>query len=75
MSQCNHPNNFYVASDGSRLCKACYDASQPWRVDAGTRENYESALLAIRGGGYGASAEMIEAYVKELQSETVRDKA
>ena len=67
--------DLHTLSDGRKVCRTCYTAAQPWRVDDGTRQNYESAMNAIRGAGYEASAKMIEAYVKRLESETVRDNA
>jgi hypothetical protein len=36
----------------------------------GTRQSYESALRAIRGGGYEWSAKAIEAYVNKLEDLT-----
>jgi hypothetical protein len=59
----------YTLSDGRHVCRACYDAAQPWRVEDGTRENYLSALTAIKGGGYEASARMIESYVERLEGQ------
>jgi hypothetical protein len=68
------PDRLYILGDGRKACWACYNVAQPWRVDDGTRANYESAINAIRGAGYEASAEMIESYVKELQGERQVDK-
>jgi hypothetical protein len=66
--------DLHTLSDGRKVCRTCYTAAQPWRVDDGTRQNYESAINAIRGAGYEASAKMIESYVKELQGERQVDK-